>query len=217
MRSAVFVPRSRRTCHVARAVALMVLFSAARADAGAVQSDSSSDSKGPPIAISGFRYALDRYKIHHFICEQAACGPGSHVSYELYPPNVAMNSEQFRRQQEMAVKMLEGRAPGTKITLLGIEQSGKKDLVKVFKARRVNAAPDGSKEYVISSIIIGSKFSSSLISSSRDEEVNGRNYNLFAAGLMIAGNLNAAAKRRSETLSSESCDSQLWSSFGSLR
>src|SRR5262245_42622677 len=112
MKSAVFVSRSRHMYSVVQTVALMVLFAVARANAGPVQSGSSSDSKGPPIAISGFRYALDSHKIHHFICEQAACGPGSHVSYELYPPNVAMNSEQFHRQQEMAVKMLEGRAPG---------------------------------------------------------------------------------------------------------
>ena len=107
-----------------------------------------------------------------------------------------MDLEQFRRQQEMIVRTLEQRAaPGTHIDLIAVEGDNHAGLPRLFKSRRIVTAPDGTKEYIISGLIIGSRFSSSLISSSSEEKANDTYYALFAVALTLAAQVNSNTAR----------------------
>src|SRR5215510_12763557 len=75
-----------------------------------------SSAAAPPVTVSGWVYdKAASGEIHYFRCEQAHCGPPSKVSYRFYRPGNPMTLEEFRREQEEVVKVLEQRAsPGTR-------------------------------------------------------------------------------------------------------
>jgi hypothetical protein len=148
--------------------------------AGASPNDS------PPVSISpGWRYQRAPNDVHAFFCEQDQCDRSSRVSYRLYAPDNSLTLEKFREQQKQAVQMLQERGPpGTRIAILGIEGSGE-GIPRIFKSRRLVTNPDGSKEYVISSLIVGSRASATLISSSRDEKAVDKNHAQFGVAVML--------------------------------
>jgi hypothetical protein len=82
-------------------------------------------------------------------------------------------------------KPLEQRSPGQRITILGVEGDSGTAVPRMFKARRKTVAANGASEYVVSSMLFGSKAAASLISSSRDEKASNDNYALFGVALML--------------------------------
>ena len=142
---------------------------------------------GPPVAIGGWRYEKGASDIHLFICQAETCVPGSRVSYRFYPAGTTMMLNQFRSEQEMIVKALQQRAPpGAKITIVAIEGDDGGTLPRMYKARRLTVAPDGSQEHVHSGLLLGENAAVSLISSSRDEKAANGNYAQYALGLMLS-------------------------------
>src|SRR5215471_20753050 len=139
-----------------------------------------------PIAVGpDWRYEKEGASVHMFLCEQPRCGLSSRVSFRLYPPNNEVTLEQFRHQQETIVKTLEGRAPpGTQITIVEITGDEGSGAQRMFTSRRLMALPNGVKEYVSSSILLGANHSATLISSSTDEEANRANHGIFAHSVM---------------------------------
>jgi hypothetical protein len=142
--------------------------------------------EGPPVAVGGWRYTRGANDVHLFDCDTAACVPGSRVSYRFYSAGTTMPLSQYRSEQEMVVKALQQRAaPGTKITVVGIEGDDVDTLPRMYKARRLTVRPDGSQEHVHSGLLMGEKASVSLISSSRDEKAAGANYMQYGIGLLL--------------------------------
>jgi len=120
-----------------------------------------------------------------FVCEQARCVPSSRVSFRLYPPNTEVTLEQFRTEQEAIVKKLEGQAPpGTHIAIVEITSDEGSGAQKMFTSRRLMTFPNGMKEYVSSSILLGSNHSATLVSSSTDDEASRANHGIFVRAVM---------------------------------
>ena len=139
------------------------------------------------MAVGGWRYEKGNQGVHLFHCQTATCGDAtSRVSYRLYGPGNPMTLEQFRREQETVVKMLQERGPaGVKITILGVEGDEGTNVPRMFKARRLIVRADDSQEFLISGVLIRAKASVSLISSSHNEKVIDGNYAQFALPLML--------------------------------
>ena len=55
----------------------------------------------------------------------------------------------------------------------------------MYKSRRVITSPDGSKEYSVSAVLLGSRYSASLISSSRNEKASTANHALFGIAVLL--------------------------------
>jgi len=142
-------------------------------------------SVGPPVSMSGWRYARSGSDAHIFRCEQPSCGIGSKVSYRLYAPGNAMTVEQFRVEQDTVVKALEQRTPGQKITIVGVDGDKGSAVPRMFQARRLKVSPDGAREYQVSGMLFGARANASLISSSLNEKNGDANYAQFAAGVML--------------------------------
>jgi len=141
-------------------------------------------SAAPPVKIDGWRYTLRPNDVHHFDCGVATCVPGSRVSYRFYDAGSPMTIEQFGREQEEIVRLLEARAAaGTRITIIGIEGDRGTNVPRAYVSRRLRVAPDASREYESSGFLHGSKASASLISSSRDEKAAAASYARFAQAL----------------------------------
>jgi hypothetical protein len=153
--------------------------------------------KGPPVAVGpDWRYELRGEDIHTFHCEHARCVPNSRVSYRLYAPNSAMNLEQFRREQESVVKLLEQRSPpGTRITILETTGDPGTGARRTFVSRRRVDHPDGVKEYVSGAILLGKRNSASLISSSLDEKASRSNHSIFALAVTLLINVSPQQKK----------------------
>src|SRR5262249_2424441 len=149
------------------------------------------DAAAPPFAIGpGWRYDKRPSDVHMFICEQDSCNRSSRVSYRLYARDDSITLERFRREQASVVKALEQRAPpGTRIPIVSIEGDGGAKLPRMYKAKRLITAPNGDKEYVISSLLLGQGAAASLISSSLDEKAADANHAVFAIGTMLLVNL----------------------------
>jgi hypothetical protein len=142
--------------------------------------------EGPPVAVGGWRYTKGANDVHLFDCDTAACVPGSRVSYRFYAAGTTMPLSQYRSEQEMVVKALQQRAaPGTQITVVGIEGDDVDTLPRMYKARRLTIRPDGSQEHVHSGLLMGEKASVSLISSSTDEKAATGSFAQFALPLML--------------------------------
>jgi hypothetical protein len=60
----------------------------------------------------------------------------------------------------------------------------------MFKSKRLITGVDGSKEYAVSALIVGSRAAASLISSSRDEKASETNHNLYALAIMMFVNMS---------------------------
>jgi hypothetical protein len=172
--------------HRLRLLALMVAFSAAGTDFASTEQSQPPPGGGPPVAVGGWRYEKAASDVHVFHCEQASCDPSSaKVSYRFYPPNNPMTLEQFRNEQVGIVKALEQRSPGTKIMIVSVDGDPGTAVPRTFSARRLSLRPNGSQEYLISGILIGSRSTASLISSSRDEKITDANYAQFLLPLML--------------------------------
>jgi hypothetical protein len=140
----------------------------------------------PPVSVGGWRYERGDGDLHVFYCNQPGCGgAGSKVSYKLYGPNTSMTLEEFRAGQGQIVKALEQRTPGLKITVLAIEGDQGTAVPRIFKARRLAARPDGSKEYQVSGWLFGERGTASLISTARDEKDSNSNYAQYAIAVML--------------------------------
>jgi len=140
----------------------------------------------PPVGIGGWRYEKGANDVHLFQCQEAACVPGSRVSYRFYPAGTTMSLAQYRGEQEAIIKALQQRAPqGTSIKIVAIEGEDVATLPRMYKTLRLTIAPDGSQEHVHSGLLMGEKASVSLISSSRDEKAAGANYMQYGIGLLL--------------------------------
>ena len=129
-----------------------------------------------------------------FLCQQDSCDRSSRVSYRLYAPDNTITLERFRREQETVAKALEQRAPaGARIAILGIEGDDTGQLPRMYKSRRVVTSADGSKEYSVSALLLGARYSASLISSSRSEAASVRNHTLFGVAVLLL--INPAADK----------------------
>jgi uncharacterized protein YndB with AHSA1/START domain len=150
----------------------------------------------PPVAVGpDWQYERRGEDVHMFHCRQGRCVPPSRVSYRLYAPNNAMTVEQFRREQETVVKALEQRGPpGTRITILDITGDEGTGPRRMFTSRRRIDHADGAKEYVSSSLLLGERYSASLISSSLDEAASRANHAIFVVGVMLFINVSPQAK-----------------------
>jgi hypothetical protein len=171
---------------VVRLLAILAL--AAAVGQGAVGSVAAqpASTDGPPVAVGGWAYERGAADVHLFQCNATACAPGSRVSYRFYPPGTTMPVNQFRSEQEMIAKALQSRAPsGTKITILAIEGDDGTSLPRMYKARRLTIAPNGTKEYVHSGLLVGEHASVSLISSSFDEKAAEANYSTYGVALLL--------------------------------
>jgi hypothetical protein len=146
----------------------------------------SPSAEGPPVAIGGWRYEKGANDVHLFQCQEAACVPGSRVSYRFYPAGTTMSLAQYRGEQEAVIKALQQRAPqGTSIKIVAIEGDDVATLPRMYKTRRLTIAPDASQEHVHSGLLMGEKASVSLISSSRDEKAADTSYAQYALALML--------------------------------
>jgi hypothetical protein len=145
---------------------------------------------GPPVAVGpDWRYERRGTDVHMFICEQPSCDRSSRVSYRLYARNDSMTLVSFRREQETVVKALQERAPpGMRIEIVSVEGDDGASFPRMYKAKRLQTAPDGRKEYVISALLLGQGLSASLISSSRDEKATDANHAVFALAVMLLVN-----------------------------
>ena len=154
-----------------------------------VQAPSSPDA--PPVAIGpGWRYekrgAGGGPDLHVFHCQQPHCVPPSAVSYRLYAPNRTMTLEQFRREQEEIVRALEQRtAPGTRITVLEIKGDEGSGPPRMFVTRRLTEQPNGTREFRVSSTLLGVSHSATLISTSPDEKAATANHSMFVIAVML--------------------------------
>jgi hypothetical protein len=139
----------------------------------------------PPVSVGGWRYEVRGADVHMFLCEQTACGAGSKVSYRLYAAGNPMTLEQFRDGQQQIVKALEERTPGQKITIIGVDGDKGTAVPRMFKARRLMVAPNGTSEYQVSGWLFGTRASATLISSAREEKTSNDNYAIFAVAVML--------------------------------
>src|SRR5215470_1766368 len=140
----------------------------------------------PPVAV-GPEWAYERLAgdVHMFVCRESACVPSSKVSYRLYGRNDTMTLEQFRRQQEHVVKVLQEHAPpGTHIEILEVHGDEGSGLPRTFTSRRLIANSSGAKEFITSSLLLGMAGAASLVSSSPDEEASSANEVIFARAVM---------------------------------
>ena len=84
------------------------------------------------------------------------------------------------------MKAMEQRAPpGTRIEILGIDGDKGSKLPRMYKSRRVDTSADGSKEYSVSALLLGSRYSASLISSSRSEKASTANHAIFGIAVFL--------------------------------
>jgi hypothetical protein len=150
----------------------------------------------PPVAVGpDWSYEKRGQDVHMFLCRHARCAPPSRVSYRLYAPNSTMTLEQFRRDQEHVVKALQERAPeGTRIEILEITGDEGSGPSKMFTSRRRVTLRDGNKEFVSSSMLLGTRYSASLISSSLSEEASRGNHAIFVMGVMLFINASPQPK-----------------------
>ncbi|WP_315719338.1 MULTISPECIES: hypothetical protein [unclassified Bradyrhizobium] len=139
-----------------------------------------------PFAVSGWKpQRPNGADVTFFLCEDAKCGPGSKVSYRLYPPNTTMTIEQFRASQEQTIKLLDRRVPGQTTTILGVDGDKGTGVPRVFRVRRLKVAPDGTREYQVSGVLFGVKGSASLISSADSEKGSTTNFAQFAIPVLV--------------------------------
>jgi hypothetical protein len=184
MRSAGLVPGVDGA--LARSLFLVCAFAVAGIGAVSAQpSIPSAATPGPPVSVSGWRYERGGSDVHVFHCEQPSCGAGSRVSYRFYAPGNSMTLEQFRGEQEQVVKALEQRAPGQKITIIGIDGDRGSAVPRMFQARRLKVAADGANEYQVSGMLFGANASASVISSSPNQKASNANYAQFAVAVML--------------------------------
>ena len=142
---------------------------------------------GPPVAVGpGWRYELRPPDVHMFLCQQDSCDRSSRVSYRLYAPNTTMNLARFRAEQETVVKALRERAPpGTQIDLLSVDGDDNSALPRMYKATRLLTNADGTREYVVSAVLLGAGHSASVINSSRNEAASKANHSLYGVAVLL--------------------------------
>lgn len=178
---------------IGKAFALVLLLAASACGAAAettIQIGPGASADGPPVALGpGWKYERRGADVHMFICQQESCNRSSRVSYRLYARNDTMNLAAYRREQETVVKALQERAPpGTRIEVLSTGGDDGTQLPRMYKSKRLTTGPDGRKEYVISSVLLGRGLSASLISSSLDEKATDANHSVFALAVMLLVN-----------------------------
>ena len=142
---------------------------------------------GPPVAVGpSWKYERRGADVHMFICQEPSCHSSSRVSYRIYARNDTMTLEAFRGEQQTVVKALTERAPpGMRIEILSVEGDDGKGLPRIYKAKRMQTAADGRKEYVISAVVLGQGASASVISSSLDEKAADANHAVFALAVAL--------------------------------
>jgi hypothetical protein len=140
---------------------------------------------GPPVAVSGFRYQHMPPRIHMNVCESATCTLGSKVSYLFMAPSPRPTFEQYQAERTKIADALRLRvAPGATITFDPPQQT-KDKVFTIFKARRVDAFPNGSKLFVWSQRVYGARMAFEIISSSPDEKAAEGNLALFTVPMMV--------------------------------
>ena len=141
----------------------------------------------PAFGIEGWRYRPGANDVHFYDCERPDCTPGSKVSYRLYALGGPLKSlEQFRSEQERVARFLEEKGPpGTKVQVLQVEGDNRTEPPRFMRAVRLQTKGDGSKEFVISGVIMGTKLDASLISSSSNEKAAKSNYAQFSIGVAL--------------------------------
>jgi hypothetical protein len=153
--------------------------------------------EAPPVAVGpDWRYQKEANDLYMFHCQNARCVPPSRVSYRLYAPDNALTLPRFRQQQETVVKALQERAPpGTQIKILettGDEGTGPR---RMFVSQRLISHPDGRQEFISSTVLLGTKYSASLISSSPDQKAVKANQAVFALAVMLFINADPKAQQ----------------------
>ena len=146
---------------------------------------------GPPVTISGFRYQHLPPKIHMNVCEAATCTLGSKVSYLFMAPSPQPTFEQYQAERTTIAEALRRRsAAGSTITFDPPQQT-KDKLFTIFKARRVDAFPDGSKLFVWSQRVYSARMAFEIISSSPDEKAAEGNLALFTMPIMLLSQMQS--------------------------
>jgi len=97
-----------------------------------------------------------------------------------------MTLERFRREQEEILRALEQRAaPGTRIKILEIKGDEGSGPRRMFVVRRLTEHPNGTKEFRVSSTLLGVNHLATLISTSQDEQAAIANHSVFALAVML--------------------------------
>src|SRR5262245_490783 len=186
---------SRRRTMTARAVvgalalAAVLIGNASAQQAPPPQAPSSADA--PPVAVGpDWRHEKRGADVHTFYCQQALCMPPSAVSYRLYAPDNTMTLERFRHEQEEILGALEQRAaPGTRIKILEIKGDEGSGPRRMFVVRRLTEHPNGTKEFRVSSTLLGVNHLATVISTSQDEQAAIDNHSVFVLAVMLFINL----------------------------
>jgi hypothetical protein len=143
----------------------------------------------PPIGVNGWRFEK-RGDFFQFFCNHPRCGPHAAVSYRLYAPDFTMSYAKFRQNQDEILPAIRQRAaPGTTISVLEIKGDEGSGPPRIFTIRRLSEFANGTKEYRVSTTLLGRTYAASLISTSDDETAASANSGVFIMGLMLFINM----------------------------
>lgn len=141
----------------------------------------------PPVTVAGFRYERFPPQTHLNTCTEAKCGPGSKVSYLLFPPDPKPDFERFKTMRGQVQRALEQRLPmGAR---LAVEPPATTSDARftIFEQKRTETLLDGRTTTVITRQLYAKRFAVELISSASDAKTAEANAALFQMPLMLAG------------------------------
>jgi hypothetical protein len=147
----------------------------------------------PPVIVDGWRYELTPPRIHMNVCKEAACAPGSRVSYIMYPPRPEYTFERYKAEREKVAAMMRERMKGVTYQIEPPTEAREGGLT-VFQSRRQETYSDGRSLTVITSLILSAQMSVELISSAANPEAAAANYSLFAAPLILTATADKPVK-----------------------
>ena len=159
-------------------------------DAAVAQDAAAKPAAGPPFAVSGFKYTFLVPGTHMFVCEQAACGRGSKVSYIAIDPSKKVTFSDYKQSRQQIAEMLKARAPaGTHFTFQSpVDKSDK--VFRMFESRREVKFPNGATTYTISTLLYGPVHSFDVISTASDAKMAQANAAQFLIPAMLVSSMS---------------------------
>lgn len=141
----------------------------------------------PPVTVPGFRYDRFPPQTHLNTCTDAKCGPGSKVSYILFPPDPKPDFERFKTMRGQVQRALEQRLPmGARLAVEPPAMTSDAMFI-IFEQKRTETLLDGRTTTVITRQLYAKRFAVELISSASDAKTAEANAALFQMPLMLAG------------------------------
>ncbi|MFM9938390.1 MAG: hypothetical protein ACKVP7_02700 [Hyphomicrobiaceae bacterium] len=178
-------------CPRGGALLLLALITLALATPGSAQKPPAPAAQpaAPPFAVQGFRYQQlqqpgSNVTTHMNDCEEAACGPGSKVSYIFFGPQ-PHSFDAYKTERSKVEAFMRSQIPaGIKITFdpPTVQKVGP---VTIYEARRTQTAPDGSTHVAISTSFNSDSMQIDLISSSAIPKAAEGNTRTFQSMIVI--------------------------------